>query len=516
MIPALGLLGLALCLQVPAPGADADRSEALRSEYRGLLAQESSRLDALAERLKGEGQTEAAAEVRAQIEPPPPSEGPQRFQPLPEVISTSGRGLANVPSAPQAAEARSLRSGTAKALFDLARRAAEDEQYALAGDCLRGVIAREPDHPEARRLLGYVRTQDGWATPHAVQMLKQGRVLHPDFGWVSADWVPHLNRGELPGLVIGGRVREWLPAEEANARRSSWNPPWQISTAPHFEIQTNVPLAEGVAFGRRLEALYDLFFALFADVIGRKNLPLARRFDGASPEATRPIKKHQVWYFASKEEYVAFFRDVLHRDEHLSLGYYMPSREAAPLRRPPRSYFYRDLQHPGDVMATLFHEASHQLLFESAGPSTFESNAGNYWVWEGLGTYFEAVAPQPDGTLSYGSLEGTEFVRKRIGVLGRESILPVRSLVALSKARFHEQPDVYRNYAEALALTIFLMHYDGGRYRKGFLDYVEDAYHGRLRPGSSRSLKSRLNISSYEELDRQFLDFLKRGMKPAT
>ena len=46
--------------------------------------------------------------------------------------------------------------------------------------------------------------------------------------------------------------------------------------------------------------------------------------------------------------------------------------------------------------STLFHEVSHQLLFESAGRSHFERNTGNFWLWEALGTYFETVEPQPD------------------------------------------------------------------------------------------------------------------------
>ena len=40
----------------------------------------------------------------------------------------------------------------------------------------------------------------------------------------------------------------------------------------HFEIQTNVTLAEAITFGRRLEAFHDLFMTLFADILG-ENFP---------------------------------------------------------------------------------------------------------------------------------------------------------------------------------------------------------------------------------------------------
>ena len=35
--------------------------------------------------------------------------------------------------------------------------------------------------------------------------------------------------------------------------------------------------------------------------------------------------------------------------------------------------------------------SAHQLLFESAGRQNYDRNVGNYWVFEGLGTYFETV-----------------------------------------------------------------------------------------------------------------------------
>src|SRR5438477_247057 len=98
----------------------------------------------------------------------------------------------------------------------LARRAAaaKPPQYAMAGSTLRAVLERQPDQPEARRLMGYVPHDGGWARPFAVAQLKQGLVNHPVFGWVPADWVAQLDAGERPAPGVRGPKKvQWLPAD---------------------------------------------------------------------------------------------------------------------------------------------------------------------------------------------------------------------------------------------------------------------------------------------------------------
>ena len=49
--------------------------------------------------------------------------------------------------------------------------------------------------------------EGGWATPFAVGELKKKNVNHPIFGWVPADWVPHLDGGELPAPLAKGQKK---------------------------------------------------------------------------------------------------------------------------------------------------------------------------------------------------------------------------------------------------------------------------------------------------------------------
>ena len=61
-----------------------------------------------------------------------------------------------------------------------------------------------------------------------------------------------------------------------------------------------------------------------------------------------------------------------------------------------------------------------------------------------------------------------------------------------------------------MALTVFLMQWHEGTYRDAFLDYVRDAYRGRIKHGAGRSLQDRLG-QPYATLDAQFHAFLKNG-----
>ena len=61
-----------------------------------------------------------------------------------------------------------------------------------------------------------------------------------------------------------------------------------------------------------------------------------------------------------------------------------------------------------------------------------------------------------------------------------------------------------------MALAVFLMQWRDGTYRDAFLDYVRDAYRGRIKRTTGRSLQDRLG-QPYETLDRQFLTFLESG-----
>ena len=481
------------------------------------MSAERSKLRALADRLRTDGKKAEADLALPDPSDATPADGSSRFILLAELVEARPKGLASVEVGKKTwqNEREAIRLEAAKALFDLAGRAAQgpESMFALADECLRGVIARQPDHAEARRLLGFLPHQGGWATPFAARKLAEGFVYDKTYGWVKGDWVPHLRRGELPDR---GSNR-WLPAAEADALRRDWATRWVISTE-HFRIETNVPLNEAISFGRKLEDLHQLFFSIMADVIDADRLPLAQRFRNPNlkPTGSNAKSPFQVFYFATRAEYSQYLTPYQGDGAKISLGTYVPRKDDRSKQFGGVSYFFNDVGGELDVTSTLYHEASHQLLFEAAGPDDYARNVGNYWVFEGLGTYFETLQHEPDGMLRIGGLVGPRMAQAQAQLLDEHKFVPIEDLVSMNVAKFQGARGsrvIYLHYAESMALAVFLMQAKKSRHRECFLDYVRDAYKGRFRGGSGRSLEDRVGVR-YPELDRAFLDYLRHGARP--
>ena len=496
------VVGLALCLQVPPPTSAEAASGELERAARAVSTREADALRALALRLEGESKIKAAEEVRGLL-PREPRGPATRFVPLPEVVEPPGGLASRAAESGWEAELRAIRSRAGEDFFELAKKAAgaSPPQMARADRCLRETLARLPDHAETRRLLGYVPHEGGWARPFAVRQLDDGYVSHPTYGWVPVDWITHLELGELPAPFVRGRPTTWLPAAEADRLRSDMSNPWRIATE-HFEIQTNVSLAEAIQFGRRLEDFHDLFFSMAADLIG-DNLPLARRFRNSSLTGDGAPRPHRILYFADSEDYVRRIRVDTGADLSGSLGYYDPPKPGKGGRS--TAYFFRDAGGQLPVEATLYHEVSHQLLFETAGPNAFTRNVGAYWVFEGLGTYFETVVREPDGALEVGGLVGPRLAAAVDSLRGGR-MTPLAQFLQLDQSGFNRPDRIHVHYQQAMALTLFLMQADEGAYREPFLDYARDAYRGRIKRSSGRSLEDRLGVP-IDEIERRFEAF---------
>lgn len=499
----LGCFGSGTVVAAAPQGGNPVGDDELRAERFAIRDEERMRLDRLASQRETEGDADLASTIRSLLEPVPMPDGPFRFDPLPEIIlpKPESEGQVSVVLDPEVTD---VREENARRFAELAEQAFQANRLALADVCLRELLRRKPDDPEARRRLGYVPHAGGWATPHAVGRMKKGDVLHPVFGWVPNGWVVHLEDGLLPAPPRPGRSAiQWVPAEEADsARLGKIASGWQITT-PHFKIQTSVPLDEGIDFGRRLEAFYDLFTSLCADVIGPERLQLAQlhRKPGLIAPAVAG-RQHQVYYFGKKQEYVDYLAPRL-RDASIegTLGIYLDEVKI--------SFFFKDEGGDLDVEATLYHEVSHQLLFELAGPTGYLRNPGDFWVFEGLGTYFETVQYQPDGSFRYGGKVGPRMEYARGVLVEDERLIPHRRFVGFDREAFRGtlEGDAQLHYAQANALTGMLIDRGEGRDREAFFRYVDDAYRGRLRGASSQTLADRIGIT-FEELDEQLLKFL--------
>ena len=72
---------------------------------------------------------------------------------------------------------RAQRNKYADALFELAKRAAEAGQLSLAFEWATEAVRENPDHADARRVLGYELHDGQWLTPFAKRMVDAGKTL---------------------------------------------------------------------------------------------------------------------------------------------------------------------------------------------------------------------------------------------------------------------------------------------------------------------------------------------------
>ena len=150
-----------------------------------------------------------------------------------------------------------LRNDHAKELFAIAGQAAEAGRPALALQLAVETIRENPQHDEARRVLGYESVDGRWLTTYAARKAKAGYVWHNAFGWIKAGDVVRYESGERP------RRGRWVSADEDAASRREIDDGWVARTA-HFRVTTNHSLEEGVRLAQQLETLHGLWGQLFA------------------------------------------------------------------------------------------------------------------------------------------------------------------------------------------------------------------------------------------------------------
>lgn len=381
------------------------------------------------------------------------------------------------------------RGDFASDLFSLASRAVKAGQISYAYDLVHEIAELDPDHRNARTLLGYVKYRGKWVTPFQRERLGDGWVQHERFGWIEERNVRRYEQGLRP---YDGK---WIKADaEARLRRDLRNG-WQVRTE-HYVVVTNHSLEAGVELGRRLEDLYRVFHRVFAGFFTPRE-QVARMFEGrgrvAASGSERPF---QVVYFRDREEYMAqeTLRSILGRNLDISAGAYVPQLKTA--------FFFYDPQGDG---TTVLHEGTHQLFSESRGPASLVGREANFWIVEGIACYMESLVRQGD-RLRIGGRDAGRFRDARYR-LETGYHIPLAELTGWGIQRFQSQADLRPLYSESAGLAHFLMHYDAGRYRQPLVDYLQAIYTQRDTPQTL----SQLTGTAYRQLDKEYRGFLDVG-----
>ena len=382
---------------------------------------------------------------------------------------------------------RSLRQELAKELYLLSRRVLIAGNPHAAWRLIHEVLWYDSDHERARTLLGYERYGDEWVTPFAARKLRERFVWHDRFGWLPAAHVERYENGER---VF--RTRWYTAQKEAELRRE-WAHAWEIET-DNYLLKTNVGLEEGVALAKKLEVFHDWFQRSFPAFF---NTPaqLQKLFAGASSRRRTKRDPFVVHYYYNKEEYV---RRLIRNNPQIEIsnGIYSPDERV--------SHFYVDAS--SDIESTIYHEATHQILYELDPKPRQIADREHFWIIEGFACYIESFRSLNNG-VSIGDPDYVRFYFAKQNLIKDGFFVPLDRFASLSKNAFQEPLQISERYSQASGVVHFYMHFDNGRYRDALIDHFAALYRP-IAPGFRVGGMDQFTGVPYDRLSQQYRDYI--------
>jgi hypothetical protein len=345
-------------------------------------------------------------------------------------------------------------------------------------------VTLDPNHADARRLLGYQRIGDAWAGGYAQKMLDSDFAWRAEYGWIKAADVAKYDEGKRP---YGGT---WISATEDARKHAKVSRGWAVRT-DHFLIMTNLDRAAGVTLAMRLETDYQLWRQLFGEFAATTE-ELQGRLDGKETSGYRR-KPFRVIYHRDRGDYI----DELKARQpgiEMSLGVYFDATR--------ESHFFAG---EGQKLETIDHEAVHQFFYEStARPTRNLAATANVWAVEGVACYFESLVQRGGSAFAVGGADAVRLQAARHRRTVDNYYVPLAELTALGVADLQTRSDIARLYSQSAGLASFFIDGQQGKYRDAFRRLLAEIYAGRDEPGTLARLTGR----SYEELDGEYLEFL--------
>jgi hypothetical protein len=377
------------------------------------------------------------------------------------------------------------RKKRAEALFDLAKRAAEAGQLSLAYQWVTEAVRENPDHVDARRVLGYELHGGQWLTPFAARMVDAGKVWDPRFGWIAADDVSRYEKGER---LVG---KQWVTADVDAARRRRIEDGWQVRT-DHFLVTSNESLEAAAGLAARLEGLHQVWQQLFAG-FWTSEQEVKGLFAGERLARERHQPFH-VFYHRDRDDYNATLKREQPRVVE-TLGIYFDTQ----------AHFFAG---PDQDAGTLYHETVHELFQESRSGAKRAAEKANFWIVEGIATYFETMSEHRDAEAglyyTIGQASEGRLPKARERLLKDHEYIPLEQLTKWGRVDMQTQPDLAKVYSEASGLSAFLMDGEQARYREPLVQYLQAIYAGKDDPQTLAKLTGR----SYAELDEEYRRFM--------
>ncbi|MCO6046515.1 hypothetical protein NG895_21660 [Aeoliella sp. ICT_H6.2] len=371
-------------------------------------------------------------------------------------------------------------------LSELAHRAADLGEAALAIRLATEAVVADPDCEPARLALGYEKHDGRWLTSYGARMAGRGLEWNSSYGWIDPEDLPRYEAGERPYR------RRWVSKEIDAEKHSNIAQGWQIRT-DHFNVTTNHSLEAGVALAGKLEQLHQVWLSLFAD-FAIDDGELRNRFEKHRVPGVRS-RPYQVVYHRTQDEYN---QELVARQPRIAetIGIYFDFQREA--------HFFFSEEYATDP--TLYHESVHQLFQESDGARRDPGLKDNFWAVEGVATMFESLRQRrsDDGVVYFtiGTPEAGRLASARRRLLEEGYRVPLGDLVTLGKRDLQGRSDLVPLYSQMAGLATFCM--QSPDHRPHFVEYLQQIYAHRAEPATLSTLMGR----TYADLDGQYREFL--------
>jgi hypothetical protein len=403
---------------------------------------------------------------------------PDKYSELPQ------KGAAGPPANSPVNEARQKQ---AEALYDLAKRAADAGQLSLAYQWVTEAVRENPDHADARRVLGYENQDGQWLTAFAARQVEAGKVWDPRFGWIAKEDVARYEQGDR---LVG---KQWVTADVDAARRTRIEDGWQVRT-DHFSVTSNLSLEAAAELAARLERLHQIWQQLFAG-FWTSDAEVKQLFAGERLARERHQPFH-VYLHRDREDYNSSLKHQQPRVVETQ-GIYFDTEHQA--------HFFAG---PDQDAGTVYHETVHELFQESHTGAKRAAEKANFWVVEGIATYFETLSEHRDARAglyyTIGQSTAGRLPAARARVVRGHDYIPLAQLTKWGRNELQRQQDLARIYSEASGVSAFLMDGQQTRYREPLVRYLQAIYAGH----DDVETLARLTDRSYAELDAQYQQYM--------
>ena len=312
-----------------------------------------------------------------------------------------------------------------------------------------------------------------------VEAQSGGLMLQADDGRI---WT--VQASEIIDRMSDDRPLEPIDIEQAARRMlEELGPEFSAYQTHHYLILYNCNDSYARQVGGLFEQLYRGFFAFWKNQ--RWRLPEPR-----FPLIAVVLKDHSAFFTHATAEIGEQAKSVI--------GYYNLATNHMTTFNVPN--WERNV-------ATLIHEATHQLAYNCALQTRFADNP--MWVSEGLAMFFEAPDMRNPGRWrSIGSVNRVNLARWR----KYEPVRPQESLVTLlsDNSRYQNPATATAAYAESWALTYFLIK----TRREQYVEYLQRLSSGR--PLAECSPRERIDMfeeafeTTLAELDQEFVAYMRR------